>query len=58
LLDFLQEVRHTNSLSYAANRVTLTANFEEIAKWLDANGNTGQVDIDAVAELKNPLSKQ
>jgi hypothetical protein len=36
----------------------LTANFEEITKWLDANDNTSQVDIDAVTEPKDPLSKQ
>jgi len=36
----------------------MTKRFEEINKWLESNENISQIDIDAVTEPKDPLSRQ
>lgn len=36
----------------------LTRNFEEITKWLDENDKSANIDMDAVTEPKDALSKQ
>jgi len=36
----------------------LTKSFEDISKWLSDNNETNQIDIDAITEPRDPLSKQ
>eukprot|EP01114_Cavostelium_apophysatum_P008046 TRINITY_DN2030_c0_g1_i1.p1 TRINITY_DN2030_c0_g1~~TRINITY_DN2030_c0_g1_i1.p1 ORF type:complete len:100 (+),score=42.63 TRINITY_DN2030_c0_g1_i1:477-776(+) len=36
----------------------MTKSFDDITRWLEANDQSADIDIDAVTEPKDPLSKQ
>ena len=37
---------------------TITRNLDELSKWISNNDSSSSIDIDAVTEPKDPISKQ